>query len=401
LSEAEQRIEGLARDLVVEEGFSPLERTLPAAGWASGLFHACLVRMDSDNLYVHAFLAWRGQDGDELARRAESLRQALAVVAQGTSQRVCATVFVVAQSQAELGQAEAALGQIQEGHFLQRILVAHAVVALGSGAVHFHGRVAPRPNLDWFEQHVVSPSLHDAREADATIRRQDIEESRTRSLLAKGDAWATWTLIALNVAAYLAVYYVASSLQAQLGSGSDSQQSQDLALQVLGANEHALVFGKGEWWRLGACMFLHAGELHLLLNMVTLFSLGSLVERLVGPLKFLVIYFTAGLGGSLLSAVNPDNVMSVGASGALLGLAGALLALHFRRPPGFPEQLASRIFGSLLWPVILTFALGLGLSFMGGPIRLDNWAHFGGLFTGLALALAWPSLLQKPLRNRA
>src|SRR4029077_17115659 len=127
--------------------------------------------------------------------------------------------------------------------------------------------------------------------------------------------------------------------------------------QVLGANEHQLVFGKGEWWRLLACMFLHAGELHLFFNMITLFSLGSLLERLVGPLRFLVIYFAAGLGGSLLSALNPENVMSVGASGAIPGRAGALLALHFRRPAGFPAQLAKRIFGSLALPVALTLAL--------------------------------------------
>jgi rhomboid protease GluP len=178
-------------------------------------------------------------------------------------------------------------------------------------------------------------------------------------------------------------------------------ESMGQALRQMGANQHELVFAQGQVWRLLASMFLHGGELHLLFNMASLFSLGTLLERLAGSGKFLLIYFAAGLLGSLFSAAQPGNPMSVGASGAIFGIAGALLALNYRRPPEFPRPLAERIFGSLIRPVALAFGLGLLISAGGGPVRFDNWAHFGGLFGGAALVLARPSLLQKSLRRRA
>lgn len=401
MSLAAARIEQLCRDLVVEHSFSPLEKVLPAAGRAAGLFNACLARLDSDRLELHAFLAWHGQDALELEGRSAALRQALEESSPHLSQRVTANLFLVAESSPALAEAEAALKGVKQGHFLEKILIAPAGVALSEGRVDFHGRIKPRPGVDWFEQHFVSDSGHAAAEAEAVIKAQDGDEANARRLLARGETWATWSLIAVNIAAFLSQYYVAASLRRQLGPGADPGQSLDLALQALGANQHELVFGKGQWWRLLSCMFLHAGELHLVFNMASLFSLGAIVEKLCGPAKFLLIYFAAGLGGSLLSAWHGGEAPSVGASGAIFGLAGALMALNFRRPPHFPLPLATRIFKSLLMPVALTFGLGLMLALGGEGLRFDNWAHFGGLFTGFALVYAWPSLLQKSLRVRA
>ena len=81
----------------------------------------------------------------------------------------------------------------------------------------------------------------------------------------------------------------------------------------------------GEYYRLFTCMFLHAGILHLALNMYSLFIIGPRVEDFFGKGKFLLIYFLSGISGSLLSIGLNGNVMSVGASGAIFGLFGALI----------------------------------------------------------------------------
>src|SRR5690625_6084003 len=80
----------------------------------------------------------------------------------------------------------------------------------------------------------------------------------------------------------------------------------------------------GEWWRLISSMFLHIGFFHLAMNMLALYYLGVAVERIYGSRRFLMIYFLAGIAGSLTSFAFSINV-SAGASGAIFGLFGAML----------------------------------------------------------------------------
>jgi len=81
---------------------------------------------------------------------------------------------------------------------------------------------------------------------------------------------------------------------------------------------------EGEWWRLIAPMWLHAGFLHLLMNMVMLWRLGSNLEQAFGTLRIFCIYFLSGLFGVLMSAIFLPGILGVGASGAIYGLVGAL-----------------------------------------------------------------------------
>jgi rhomboid protease GluP len=165
-------------------------------------------------------------------------------------------------------------------------------------------------------------------------------------------------------------------------------------LRILGANSRELVVGHGQWWRLLACMFLHGGYLHLTMNMISLYSLGGLLERLAGPWRFLLIYFLAGLCGSLAGLFNPAMQISVGASGAILGLAGALMALRWRRPPEMPLSLAKQVFQALLTPTIFIFGMGLALqvaAWLGvQTMLLDNFAHLGGLACGFGIFMIFP-----------
>jgi membrane associated rhomboid family serine protease len=390
---ASERIHALERDLVVEKGFAPLGQMLPAAAGAEGLFEACLGRVEGGKARVFAFLSWHGQDAEEVRSRSQFLRRMLAAASAHLPMRVVVSFFLVGNSESELPFMTRALESVEEGHFLEKILFMRGAAAASSGRVDYRGRLEPEPPLEWLEEGLLRGGRHDAEEAKAVLERQGREEEKARKLFGARDTWATWALIALCTAAFLAEYFVARQLEA---SGQPGPPAWDKALELLGANQGYYVFSRGEFWRLGACIFLHAGLLHLCMNMLSLFTLGSLLERMSGPLRMLFIYFVAGLCGSLLSALSGSAHLSVGASGAIFGLAGALLALRFRRPPNVPEALARRIFEALFRPVFFFILLGVVLVLLQSPLLLDNWAHLGGLGMGFGLAFFWPALLKRP-----
>jgi rhomboid protease GluP len=141
----------------------------------------------------------------------------------------------------------------------------------------------------------------------------------------------------------------------------------------------------GESWRLGTGMFLHAGFSHLIGNCLVLYVLGLASEQAWGRLRALQIYFFAGLSSSLFTAFMQPKP-SVGASGAIFGLLGAIVVFFFRHKARLRAR-DSRIGGVLLaWGGM---QLGLGLL---SPI-VDNWAHLGGLLAGAAFGLFLPSRL--------
>ena len=137
----------------------------------------------------------------------------------------------------------------------------------------------------------------------------------------------------------------------------------------------------GEWWRLLSSMWLHAHPLHLILNLLFLWQLGAIVERMLGPFVFLAVYLLAGV---LATAVSLQTLgshgVSVGASGAIFGLVGVLLAVVVtsRRIPGL-----GRLLGDLRRQLIGVTLANLVAGFIIPGI--DNGAHVGGLVAGLIL----------------
>ncbi|HKT48522.1 MAG TPA: rhomboid family intramembrane serine protease, partial [Candidatus Acidoferrales bacterium] len=130
----------------------------------------------------------------------------------------------------------------------------------------------------------------------------------------------------------------------------------------------------GEWWRLVTAMFLHGGIIHIGFNMMVLYQIGPAVEELYGSARYLFIYLVTGVAGFVLSSI--VGHYSLGASGALLGLVGILLAVTSRRGGSYMRQLRSQLISS----VVILFALGLF-----GGLGVDNWAHGGGLAAGFLL----------------
>ena len=177
----------------------------------------------------------------------------------------------------------------------------------------------------------------------------------------------THILLGANVAIYLAM---------AIGSGT-----------VANFPGHSLLFGAnygpytltGQWWRLLTYMFMHGGILHIAFNMWCLWDLGALSESLYGPVTYAAIYILTGAGAGLASVAWNPGVLSVGASGAIFGLAGALIASFYLGEFSLPRIAIRGTLRSLV--VFAVFNLFFGSMFAG----VDNAAHIGGLVIGLIL----------------
>jgi membrane associated rhomboid family serine protease len=139
----------------------------------------------------------------------------------------------------------------------------------------------------------------------------------------------------------------------------------------------------GEWWRLLTVTLVHGGLLHLLFNMYALYLVGPIVEKIYGWKIFGLMYLLCALAGSAASLVFGDpHVPSVGASGAIFGLFGVVLAATRIHHP-ILDQRGRALTGQIGMLIVLNLVLGFGVNGAGGNI--DNAAHVGGLVAGLWL----------------
>ena len=151
-----------------------------------------------------------------------------------------------------------------------------------------------------------------------------------------------------------------------------------------GANFGPLTLS-GDWWRLLTYMFLHGDIWHIAFNMWCLWSLGGLCESLYGRWTYAAIYLITGVSGGLASVAWNPRVWSVGASGAIFGLAGALISSFYLGEFDLPRYAIQANLKSLLF--FAGFNILFGISAIGDlfGIRVDNSAHIGGLVSGLIL----------------
>ena len=149
-------------------------------------------------------------------------------------------------------------------------------------------------------------------------------------------------------------------------------------LGAWGANFGPLTLS-GDWWRLLTATFLHGGIIHIALNMWCLWSLGELAEPLYGHWTFAAVYILCGLAGSLVSLAHNPFVLSVGASGAVFGVAGALIASLKLGNFSLPQAHVKAVLSS-----VVSFAI-YNLIFGAVSPGIDNAAHIGGLIAGLII----------------
>jgi membrane associated rhomboid family serine protease/Flp pilus assembly protein TadD len=147
-----------------------------------------------------------------------------------------------------------------------------------------------------------------------------------------------------------------------------------------GGNYGPLTLG-AEPWRVVTCLFLHIGFVHLLANMWALFVLGRLAENLFGRWTYLASYMIAGIAGSFASLLwNPLGV-SAGASGAIFGIAGALITVLFVGKLPLPKHQVRQVLATLVFWAAFDLLYGIWKA------GVDNAAHIGGVVTGLLLGL--------------
>lgn len=188
----------------------------------------------------------------------------------------------------------------------------------------------------------------------------------------------TTTLIAVNIAFYGVSWYLTEVAASAVAGSSPGFGSIDIRVLVnLGAKYGPAIYA-GQWWRLVTAMFLHASVFHIGMNLWCLFDLGPTVESLFTKGKFIVLYLVTGVIGFLFSLWWSPGGVSIGASGAILGLVGVLIGASFHHGG------LGRIYRAQLWRwVIYIFIFGLFFA-------VDNAAHLGGLVSGLLLGYLVP-----------
>ncbi|KAJ0971235.1 hypothetical protein J5N97_019194 [Dioscorea zingiberensis] len=154
-------------------------------------------------------------------------------------------------------------------------------------------------------------------------------------------------------------------------------------LDKLGALDYYKVVVNREEWRLMACMWLHAGVIHLFANMLSLLFIGVRLEQEFGFVKIGILYTISGLGGSLMSCLSQREI-SVGASGALFGLLGAMLSELITNWTIYDHKCAA--LSSLILVIAMNLAVGL-------LPHVDSSAHIGGFISGFLLGFV---LLMRP-----
>ena len=198
--------------------------------------------------------------------------------------------------------------------------------------------------------------------------------SRSLSGLLPTESPITYVIVGLNFLLFVVSLLATMRLSQESGGQGLNLFGgiNGLVLDRLGASR-PLVLINGEWWRLVMAIFLHGGILHIAMNTWVLMDIGPQVEEVYGSARYLFLYIATGIAGFLASAISGH--FSVGASGALMGLIGLMLAITTRRGGAYMQMIR----GQLIRWVIYILVLGFVVS------GIDNAAHLGGLAAGFLL----------------
>lgn len=193
--------------------------------------------------------------------------------------------------------------------------------------------------------------------------------------LAARNIGVTMILLAANILVFVACLLLQKS--APRGGGSFVTSILPVSgntIADMGGLTYDGVVDDGEWWRLVCAMFLHFSLLHIGFNLYALRMTGPALEQMIGPAKFLALYFLSGIGGSVASIVSHGEGfwIGAGASGAICGTVGMLIAWAIRTKNAELKHMMVR------WVLII---LVMGVAF-----HFDNAAHVGGLVIGAATA---------------
>ncbi|MGH3008879.1 MAG: rhomboid family intramembrane serine protease [Gaiellaceae bacterium] len=194
--------------------------------------------------------------------------------------------------------------------------------------------------------------------------------------LATGNAPVTKALIAINVAIYL----ITAAQGGGLNNPGGALFNKFLLVGAVPPQfAHLVPFGDiahdHQWWRLATAMFLHASIIHIGFNMYALWVIGTPVEQYLGRARYIGLYFVAGLAGSAGALLSAPLTPSLGASGAVFGVLGAMLILEW--------QITGRLAGNAMTWIVINLVISFALPGI-------SWgAHIGGLIGGILITLGY------------
>lgn len=176
----------------------------------------------------------------------------------------------------------------------------------------------------------------------------------------------TQTIIFLNLLVFLATTFLATRF-------GDS-----LAAVLMGGLYKNFIYGANEWWRIISAGFLHVDLFHILMNTLVLLQTGVLVESLYGKKQMIIIYLTSVVTSSLLALIMMDGgTVSLGASGGIFGLVGAIIVYLYTSDLVKVPKVRSQIFRTLLANVLISLIPGISF-----------WGHLGGFMGGILVTVA-------------
>ena len=211
--------------------------------------------------------------------------------------------------------------------------------------------------------------------------------NRSLSGVFSGPAPVTTALLVANFLMF-GVEWMASAAEGGGGGLSILWGMGGTATYRLGLSAPYGIYVQHQWYRLITAMFLHGGLLHIGFNMYALMQLGPALEELYGSSRYFFLYIFTGAFGFLVSSIMGSY--SLGASGGLLGLVGAMLAVTTKRGGAYMRQLRSQLISSVVFLLVLGF-MGMGI---------DNKAHIAGLAAGFVLGKIFPDRQPMTVRER-
>jgi rhomboid protease GluP len=235
------------------------------------------------------------------------------------------------------------------------------------------GNQQPRPKICPSCGSLVGINATRCYECGTNLRFSMAAVNRSLSGVFSGPSPVTTALLVANLLMF-GVEWMAAAAQGQGGGLSILGGMGGAAAYRLGMSARYSIYFQHQWYRLITAMFLHGGLIHIGFNMMSLMQLGPALEELYGSSRYFFLYIFTGAFGFLISSLTLHN--SLGASGGLLGLVGAMLAITSKRGGSYMRELRSRLVSS----VVILFVLGA----MPG-IAIDNWAHGAGLAAGFVI----------------
>lgn len=335
-------------------GFAPVEReALPhlSGEWAD----LALARVEPGLMTLVAFLPAR--TGSLLSAVRDQLAAHLAEAAGAERTEALGVMVIVSEERItrELYERIQSL-TYQSG----RVRVVPLVADLGRRRLFAHQ--GPPFGIDPDLLMLAQPALETAEPPAAAL----VRESRQRATV----PWLTVGLIAINVLIWVAMTIAGGSIEA----------TEQISLLIeWGAVDRPDMVHNGEYWRLFTAGFLHIGIAHLLMNTLSIWWLGQIVERFYGRMRMLLIYMVALVAGSVASHLfGPPIQVAAGASGAIFGLMGAML---WYRLVGPHRHRLKEV------PLLLIVGINLAYGLFIGQ-NIDNLGHVGGLVGGFVAAAA-------------